>query len=331
MNRQDLRQNELVQWINQQPGYHCSDLKMVSGDASFRRYYRFDHEDSTIVAVDAPPEFEDSRKFMHVANRYLQQHVPVPHIIMANHNLGFYCLTDFGDDQFASHLNEQSCKDLYQLALSHLPAIQQCTKTDAGNLPLYDDELLDKEFHLFTHWLLNVHLGIYLSQDEQKIVESTFQFLREVFLSQPQVGVHRDFHSRNLMLLENNQLGIIDFQDAVVGPITYDAVSLLRDCYQSWPDEVVVEILHAYYLQYHSDYQWTDFKRWFDLTGMQRHIKASGIFARLCHRDGKHAYLQDVPRTLQYLINVGQNYEQCADFARLVATKIKPAMESSLS
>jgi hypothetical protein len=178
--------------------------------------------------------------------------------------------------------------------------------------------------------LLKVHLDLQLSDSEQATIKSTLDYLRTAFFAQPQVGVHRDYHSRNLMLLADDEIGIIDFQDAVIGPITYDAVSLLRDCYQTWPSALVYIWLKEWHTEYYSQYSWADFKYWFDLTGMQRHIKASGIFARLCHRDGKVAYLQDIPRTLQYLCDVGSQYEQCKQFAELVQHKIKPAAEQSI-
>jgi aminoglycoside/choline kinase family phosphotransferase len=326
---QQQRQAQLTNWLNDNTAFHCAQLTMVSGDASFRRYFRFIDQGKSYIAVDAPPEFEDSRAFASVAASYLKQGVPVPLIYAIDHRLGFYCLQDFGDRLFASALDPLHSHALYEAALSHLPKIQSCLSTAQGPLPSFDDDLLSKEFELFSHWLLEVHLKLDLSCDELSLIDQTFSLLRKTFFAQPQVGVHRDYHSRNLMLLENDEIGIIDFQDAVLGPITYDAASLLRDCYQTWPAALVYTWLKPWHAKYYSQYPWAVFKYWFDLTGMQRHIKASGIFARLCHRDGKKAYLQDIPNTLQYLVEVASQYPECSNFAHLVASKIKPAAEQA--
>lgn len=323
------RQTELTNWLNDSTPFHCSQLSMVSGDASFRRYFRFIDQGKSYIAVDAPPESEDSRAFASVAASYLQQGVPVPIIYAIDHSLGFYCLQDFGDILFADGLDPQQSHSLYRAALSHLPKIQICIGTDQGELPSFDEALLAREFELFSHWLLEAHLKLKLDANELAMIEQTFSFLRKNFFAQPQVGVHRDYHSRNLMLLENDEIGIIDFQDAVVGPITYDAASLLRDCYQTWPAALVYTWLKPWHAEFYSQYPWSVFKCWFDLTGMQRHIKASGIFARLHHRDGKQAYIQNIPNTLQYLVEVGGQYAECSEFAQLVATKIKPAAEQA--
>lgn len=327
MGSSDQRRHELIEWINNQDGFELSELEMVSGDASFRRYFRFHHNGRSIIAVDAPPEYENSRQFVEVAKSYAELGLPVPEIYCFDFDKGFYCQQDFGNVQFSANLNLQTADELYQKALALLPKIQQCTTTNEATLPAFDGPLLEREFYLFSHWLIEVHLGITLAPEEQANMQKTFGFLSEQFLQQPQVGVHRDYHSRNLMLLDTDTIGVIDFQDAVVGPITYDAVSLLRDCYQNWPSETVDKWLKQFYQRYYTQYVWQDFKRWFDFTGMQRHIKASGIFARLCHRDGKATYLKDVPATLKYIIDVASKYPQSEAFGRLVADKILPAVE----
>lgn len=326
----DSRQHALIEWINAQSEFSCQQLEIVSGDASFRRYFRFNHQGRSIIAVDAPPEFEDSHSFVDVAESYTEVGVPVPKVLAVDHTLGFYCLEDFGDRQFADGLSLENCQQRYSQALAHLPAIQQCISTRSGPLPRFDIPLLTSEFYLFSHWLVEIHLGLKLDDPDLSTMQEAFSFLQAEFLGQPQVGVHRDYHSRNLMILQDGGLGIIDFQDAVTGPVTYDVVSLLRDCYQTWPDELVSDILRDFHSQHFSQYSWQQFKHWFDLTGMQRHIKASGIFARLCHRDGKSAYLHDVPRTLDYLIHIGRNYSELEAFSKLVEQKIKPLVESKL-
>lgn len=327
MGSSDQRRHQLIDWINSQDGFELSELEMVSGDASFRRYFRFHQDGQSIIAVDAPPEYENSRQFVEVAKSYAKVGLPVPEIYCFDYDKGFYCQQDFGNVQFSANLNLQTADKLYQTALALLPKVQQCTTTDTARLPAFDNALLEREFYLFSHWLIEVHLGLRLSSNELSIMQNTFSALTEQFLQQPQVGVHRDYHSRNLMLLDKDRVGVIDFQDAVIGPITYDAVSLLRDCYQPWPRELVDKWLKQFHHAYYSQYPWQDFKKWFDFTGMQRHIKASGIFARLFHRDGKHTYLKDVPATLKYIVQVASEYPQCEEFGRLVADKILPSVE----
>jgi len=324
------REQALLEWINQNTKFNCDSLQMVSGDASFRRYFRFTDQNQSIIAVDAPPKFESSLRFSQIAVVYRAAGLPVPEIFALNTEEGFYCLEDFGNAQFADALNLQSMQKLYTSALSFVPKIQQCTRINSQSLPLFDDDLLTRELELFTHWLIEVHLDLRLSSEELTLIEKTYQFISEVFKNQPQVGVHRDFHCRNLMILPNKTIGIIDFQDAVIGPITYDAVSLLRDCYQQWSDVQILPILVDFHSRYFSQYSWGEFKVWFDLTGLQRHIKASGIFARLCHRDAKTVFLQDIPRSLDYIVEVGSQYAECKELAVLVESKIKPLVVESL-
>jgi aminoglycoside/choline kinase family phosphotransferase len=326
----DQRQSALIDWINQHTPFQCQQLETVSGDASFRRYFRFHDQGRAIIAVDAPPAQENSQIFAQVAKAYQGCGLPVPAILAADFALGFYCQDDFGNTLFADALTAGNCQSLYSQALDHLPAIQACVSTEAGSLPGFDDALLNRESELFSHWLVKIHLDLSLSVTEEQAMQQAFVTLGNNFKEQPQLGVHRDYHSRNLMILPQQTIGIIDFQDAVIGPITYDAASLLRDCYQDWPDAMVYGLLKDWHSKYYAQYDWLQFKRWFDLSGIQRHVKASGIFARLWHRDGKSVYLQDIPRTLQHLVNVSQHYAELSDFTALVNNKIKPAVEFKL-
>lgn len=327
MSKLAQRQAQLLDWINHSTPFLCQHLEMVYGDASFRRYFRFTFENQSIIAVDAPPPFEDSQKFALMAALYASNGLSVPQVFAHDHNLGFYCVQDFGNTLFADALNSTSCQQLYPQALALLPKVQLCTATSKADLPGYNDNLLTAEFEIFSHWLLEVHLQLNLSAKESLIIKQTFATLRSNFFVQPQVGVHRDFHSRNLMLLDDGSIGVIDFQDAVVGPITYDAVSLLRDCYLCWPPAWVEMWLIDWHAQYYGHYPFAQFQRWFDLTGMQRHIKASGIFARLYHRDGKANYLADIPRTLDYLCEVGGRYHEFQSFVQLIRDKVYPAVQ----
>lgn len=328
MGSTDHRRDELKTWLNQQTGFSLETLEMVSGDASFRRYFRFLNDGKSYIAVDAPPEFEDCEQFVEVARRYSEVGLPVPHIYAVDYKNGFYCQQDFGNTLLSDKLSLATADDLYRDALALLPKIQQCVDTSRGPLPKFDHELLEREFYLFTHWLVIEHLQLQLSESQLRDMQDTFSFLTSQFFEQPQVGVHRDYHSRNLMLLDDNQIGVIDFQDAVLGPITYDAVSLLRDCYQIWPMEKVEQWLLEYHQHFYPEFEFAQFKRWFDFTGLQRHIKASGIFARLCHRDGKRAYLKDIPATLAYIVSVAKGYPESERFGRLVESTILPALKA---
>ncbi len=328
----DKRAQQLLAWLRQLPGYLPDNFHMISGDASFRRYFRFGHPGKTCIAVDAPPEHENNIAFVNIADAYLAAGVSVPSVLDCDFENGFLLLQDFGDQLFAQKYGAHNVSEYYQAALAHLPKIQEVTATSGGELPEFDQVLLDNEYHLFNHWLLEVHLQLGLSVDELDIIKHSQAAITTVFKDQPQVGVHRDYHSRNLMLLGGRgtpaaqDIGVIDFQDAVIGPITYDAVSLLRDCYVVWPQAFVEKSLHDWYQRYYAQYQWQEFRYWFDMVGLQRHIKASGIFCRLCHRDGKQGYLNDIPRTLQYIVDIGAQYDSTRALASLVAEKIMPAM-----
>ncbi|MGJ8681555.1 aminoglycoside phosphotransferase family protein [Paraglaciecola sp.] len=326
MNQHLIRQQQLQKWINQSTNFECKELQLVSGDASFRRYFRFLYEGQWIIAVDAPPKVEDCGRFIDVAESYRQAGVNVPSIYAFDLEMGFYCQTDFGEGQFAQALNNKSCDHLYKRALACIPAIQSCQATAKGKLPLYDHEFVQRELGIFTEWLLTEYLQLNLSTSQSNMLKTSFAFISHVFLSQPTAGVHRDFHSRNLMLLEDKTIGIIDFQDAVIGPITYDGVSLLRDCYQKWPEESVDTWTKEWHQEYFSQYPWNDFKVWFDITGIQRHIKASGIFARLKLRDHKDVYLKDIPRTLQYIIEVGQQYSELKTLVEFISSDVLPSV-----
>lgn len=328
---QQTRADGLLQWINTDTSVSTDALQMVSGDASFRRYFRFSFESTSYIAVDAPPDKENNPAFFYIAKQYLKAGVCVPQIEAVDLDKGYWLLQDFGDTLLANLFDNDNIKTLYAAALNQLEGIQQVNSTDNGPLPEFDDVLLDSEFHLFNHWLLEIHLKLKLSQSQWQVIHEAQEQIRAVFKAQPQVGVHRDYHSRNLMVLPDDRIGVIDFQDAVLGPVTYDAVSLLRDCYVVWPDEMVEGLLDSWRLNQWPQYDATEFKRWFDFVGMQRHIKASGIFCRLCHRDGKQGYLADIPRTLEYIVKFGKCYPETAVFAQLVEEMIIPAVVSKLA
>lgn len=322
----------LQQWLCD----HFSDKNIqlipMSGDAGFRCYFRFSSAGTSYIAVDAPADKSDNTAFVFMQKILNKQKVRVPDIIAVDLSLGFFCLADFGEILLSDTLTARNMHQTYQKAIDILPDIQSILSTDAAQLKRYDDKFVELELNIFTQWLIAEHLSITLTADEEEQLSACFSILIDNMLSQPQVVVHRDYHSRNIMVLNDNELGIIDFQDAVIGPITYDIVSLLRDCYLKWPNEQVTPLLDyfiAIITEQHSlpqipRQQW---QRWFDLTGLQRHIKASGIFARLYHRDNKSSYLNDIPLTLSYIIDISKQYPELMFLHQLLQRKVLPAME----
>ncbi|MCL4409874.1 MAG: phosphotransferase [Gammaproteobacteria bacterium] len=317
-------------------------VESLAGDASFRRYFRVvlhspsqSQQPDSLVLVDAPPP-ESLEPFVSLAIAYQEQGVRTPKILATDAELGVILLEDFGNRLFADNLSMATALPRYQTAIELLPQIMAVKQHRQGAIPDYDRALLQRENSLFTDWLLQEHLGLELSAAEQALWQQVNELLIENALAQPQLGVHRDYHSRNLMLLAEplqggRDLGVIDFQDAVRGPITYDLVSLLRDCYVVWPrDWVLARVEEAYALLQSEGLidgvSRQQFLRWFDLMGLQRHTKASGIFARLYHRDGKAGYLADVPRTVQYLVDVSADYPELADYHDWLKTRIQPAI-----
>lgn len=340
----DVRQEKLTQWVAKVLNQTNLSLDMVSGDASFRRYFRANVDGNSWVAMDAPPDKEDSSSFVAIAQYWLRQGIQVPAIHSYDLDLGFLLLNDFGDDVLLGSLlsvnaktepNEEAGDQYYCLAMQALLDIQAVQPELSYPLPPYNEALLQREMALFPDWLLEKKLGLSLSSSERAMLAQSFKLLAESALAQPQVTVHRDFHSRNLMVLKDGSLGVIDFQDAVFGPITYDLVSLLRDCYVVWPSEKVAQWCQHYYTLLQSqralEFDCAQFKTWFDLMGLQRHLKAAGIFARLSLRDGKHGYLEDIPRTVDYLVAVSKDHLELAPFYDFLVTKVQPAVSQNLS
>jgi hypothetical protein len=302
------RATQLNQWLDQL-GYRNYRLSPASEDASFRSYLRLETDADSLIVMDAPPVQEPCDQFIAVAHKLRDAGLSAPEIIAHNSIDGFLVLTDFGNRDYLSQLSPESEESLYGDALAALLLMQ--TRIDTTDLPRYDEALLNREMDLFNDWFLGKLLGISLDREQQATWQSIKQALVENALAQPQVFVHRDYHSRNLMKLETRNPGILDFQDAVIGPITYDLVSLLRDCYIDWPRKRVDQLALEYYefarVNDLVEVKAEQFLRWFNLMGVQRHLKAIGIFSRLKIRDGKSGYLQDIPRTLEYVRYV------CAD------------------
>mgnify|MGYP000164340344 CR=1 FL=1 len=349
----DQRQDELSHWVADKLDLPTINLSMVSGDASFRRYFRARKGDESWIAMDAPPEKEDSTSFVEIAQYWSEQKIQVPQIVHVDLSKGFLLLSDMGDVQliskllFSSELLHSSEKEpirfdenqgsrYYLKAMDILVQLQTIKPDPAFVLPEYNTALLQREMALFSDWLLEEKLLITLTQEEKTLLKTSYKLFEEKALEQTQVPVHRDFHSRNLMVLGDGSLGVLDFQDAVMGPITYDLVSLLRDCYVVWPDELVEKWCRAYHqklLDHQTsldaklvEHDFASFKKHFDFMGIQRHLKAAGIFARLSLRDGKHAYLHDIPNTLAYIISVSGNYPELKAFHQFLITRVQPAL-----
>lgn len=331
---ENQREVELKAWCEAVTGHAQGPLQPVSGDASFRRYFRGSDGLQSVIAVDAPPEREPLGPFIAVAEAYQQAGIRVPELLAVDEHKGFMLLTDLGATLLLTKLNDRSARAYYEQAIRELVAIMQVTETAMGPLPAYDEALLQRELTLFHDWLLEQHLHLELSPDEQQLWQTTCRLLIDNALAQPVVGVHRDYHSRNLMVQDNDGLAVIDFQDAVRGPLTYDLVSLLRDCYVAWPAELIDELVTFSYelLREHNllaaQVELNQFRRWFDWMGIQRHTKAAGIFARLCHRDGKDGYLNDIPRTLNYLVEVSERSPELADYHQWLVDRVLPAWQA---
>lgn len=313
----DKRFEALKEWTGRVLGTGAFDIRPVSADASFRRYFRVTLGRRSLIVMDAPPDKDDMRSYVVIARRFHVLGLNVPEVLEQDHERGFLLITDLGEQLYLPNLNEQSVERLYGDALGALVVLQAGTSTDVADkfLPDYDAALLTHEMEIFREWYLGRHLGLKLATGQSQTLDEMFAQLVRSALSQPRVWVHRDYHSRNLMVTRPNNPGILDFQDAVLGPVTYDLVSLLRDCYIAWPRARVEDWVKGYHelaLQSGIPVGEDDarFLRWFDLMGVQRHLKATGIFARLNHRDGKSGYLADIPRTLGYVHEVSARYRE---------------------
>jgi len=330
----DDRSHKILHWLTHDLELKITQFVPASADASFRRYFRVSHDNRCFIVMDAPPEKEDTQPFIKVAELFKLADANVPDIIAKDIQQGFLLLEDFGATNLFDRLNESSVDILYRCALNALVSLQKNIDPTQSFLPHYTPELLQTELNLFPEWFLQQQCHLSLTKEHIALIETTNQFLIQSACQQNQVCVHRDFHSRNLMHIDDDNLGIIDFQDAVIGPITYDAVSLLRDCYIEWPENKVNHLLHDYFLQCQAtglvSVDYASFKRDFDLMGIQRHLKVLGIFSRLNIRDGKSGYLADIPLTLNYVLKVSQNYPELQEFHQFLSNIVLPASEANL-
>ena len=329
----DQRLAALTRWVHGLPGLGTATLESASDDASFRRYFRVRFGEQTRIAMDAPPPMEDCRPFVDVADYLQSMSVNAPNIDAADLDQGFLLMTDFGAVTLLDEFTRAPARidTLYADSIDALVRMQLNGAAYQNKLPPYDEALLRRELALFHDWLCERHLGIVFSATDEKDWQAICDQLVEVSLGQPRVFVHRDYHSRNLMLTETDNPGVIDFQDAVEGPLTYDLVSLLRDCYFKLDADRVDAFARRFYLDMQGtltqDMDADTFVRFFDLTGVQRHLKAAGIFARLKHRDGKHRYMADVPMALRYIVDVAPRYAELEFLARFISDRCLPELE----
>ncbi len=327
----DKRATVILDWLENKILLKVNSFELASSDASFRRYFRVLHPQGSYIVMDAPPDKEDITPFINVAALLKNSTVNVPHIYHQNLPQGFLLLEDFGSKCLLDELTTINADILYQNALNELFKLQSHTSIKKSNLPLYDKALLTDELSLFYNWFTKKLLGKTIPQNLQQHLNN---FLIESALEQPQVCVHRDYHSRNLMVSGSKPMGVIDFQDAVIGAITYDLVSLLRDCYITWPEDRLDIWLIAYYLRLFEnkmlEVSFATFKRWFDLIGLHRHLKVLGIFSRLHLRDNKSTYLADIPRIMAYIEQICQRYPELNEFDHWLKTRIIPFYQHKL-
>lgn len=338
MSQTDLRLSLLSSWLEQYFGQEVN-VSLICGDASFRRYFRLTVDNSHYIVADSPIALVPIMPFIGIAKAYSQAGVLVPEVLHYCLEQGFVLQTNVGDEQLLSVLQHDNVTGYYQQALDLLVPITGVTQYQNAeginqSLPYYDSAFVEKELSIFTEWLIGAHLQYDLSQAESAMLNSCFQQLIVNVEAQPKMGMHRDFHSRNLLINHDltglDRLAVIDFQDAVIGPITYDAVSLLRDCYVMWPENTVNSLMHYHYelVRKHGligDYvDFSVYQQWFDLMGLQRHIKAAGIFARLNLRDGKAGYMADIPLTLQYIVDIAGRYPRLKSLSQWVEKVVLP-------
>lgn len=327
----DKRLERLWQWLVDDLGLDVSGLEPASSDASFRRYFRVRHAGGCDIAMDAPPDKENTLPFIRNAELFGQAGVHVPAIYRQNTELGFLLLEDLGSVPYLDALTADNADALYLAAMDSLFLLQTGPEPAACPLPAYDRALLARELGIFEEWFLDKLLGVVLPIG---LRQELHEVLIVSALEQPAVCVHRDYHSRNLMLLADGKPGVIDFQDAVLGPISYDLVSLLRDCYIAWPGSRVEQWVADYYRRLQAagmaDFSLQRFQAWFDLMGLQRHLKAIGIFARLYLRDDKPGYLADIPRTMAYVAEVCGRYPALAEFDSFLRHQVLPVYPAKL-
>lgn len=324
-------ENELAllkNWLKNVCLFNHFELQPLVDDASFRRYFRIHVNQTSYVVMLAPPDKENIAIFIAIAKNFAHHGIHVPKIIAYELDRGFVLLSDLGKDLYLNLLNKETVDDLYMRALTVIPQIQTCHPRlqNKQSLGLFDEALIRFELSLFVDWFLARHIKLNLTHHAEQVLKKSFNALIASALEQPQACMHRDYHSRNLLLIDNTKVGVLDFQDAVYGPITYDAVSLLRDAYIDWPEKQVEQWALNFRHLLNQNYRVSSekFLRWFDLLSIQRHLKILGIFARLCYRDNKPQYLDSTHRLLNYLHQTCEKYPEFHELTLLLQTDFYP-------
>jgi len=310
--------NKIKEWLKTTP-YKSHTIEIASADASFRKYYRLTDGDTTVLLMDSSLEKESLKPFLDVTKKLLHVDINAPQILEQNLEDGYLIIKDFGNTHYLNILDENNFKTLYSKAIDCIIEMQ---KADVAGLPTYDKEFLHVEMDLMKDWYLEKKLNLKLNDSQKELIATTLDAISDVVLEQPQdVFVHRDFHSRNIMITPNNEIGVIDYQDAMNGAITYDLVSLLKDCYIEYERENIEKLVLELRDKKNLDVDDETFIKWFDFMGMQRHIKVLGIFSRLHLRDNKDGYLKDIPLTLKYLLNTASRYDETKELAEFLSDK----------
>ena len=307
--------DKMKAWIKTTP-YADYTLTVASADASFRKYYRLTQGEKSVIVMDSSLELDSLAPFVDITQRLLNAEVKAPQILEQNMQEGYLILEDFGDRQLLDVLEESNFKRHYANAMDEILKMQEA---ETSGLPLYDKAFLHFEMDLMQEWYLEKKLSLPLNATQKELIKTTLHAISEVVLEQPQdVFVHRDFHSRNIMLTPQNEIGVIDYQDAMNGAITYDLVSLLKDCYIEFKREDIEALALQFKEKKCPEIPDATFLKWFDFMGLQRHIKVLGIFSRLHLRDGKDGYLKDIPLVLKYTIETASRYEETQEFAEFL-------------
>lgn len=318
------RQNALNKWLVEELCFSDYFLKPLTGDASFRSYYRLAYGNETRIIMDAPPAQEPLKPFIDIAHFLRTYGVPTPQVFAVNEPDGFALLQDFGDNLLLTQLSTETSTPLYQQAMAILVQLQQA-KTAPYPFPHFDEAFILKELSLFQEWFLQAYLKIPLTAEEEQVITNALSWLAAKVSRQPTTLIHRDYHSRNVMLLATGELGVIDFQDAMLGPFTYDLVSLLKDCYIQWPRDKILSWLKYFYSKSRLAQQisFAEFSEDFELCGLQRHLKVLGVFCRLYLRDGKANYLNSLPLTLNYVLQSLETIPELQNFYHLVQKRVR--------
>lgn len=324
----DTRQQQLQTWLQHQANLLHFQMEPIPSDASFRRYFRIKTAETTFVAMDAPPTRENCKPYVLIAKALREIGLKTPEILEGDLEQGFLLVTDFGQALMLNELGPANADQLYNEALNSLAVLQGCQKVEGWPVPLFTADFMRNELELFKEWFLQKHLNLQLTQEVNNKLSTCFDFLAAAAAQQTQVFMHRDYHSANLMVLPSQQIGILDFQDAFVGPITYDLVSLLRDCYIDWPDEQVTQWVLNYKNKITiKNVSADEFLRWFDLMGIQRHMKALLTFSRKFHRDNNPSYLKHIPRTLNYIKRISARYPECLFLHDFISERVNACAE----